>query len=216
MTILGLILFSGCATLKQPDIRDMNHSELVEMASAIEAGRGKKVFSAVGPDGRLYISSRPIHLETPEPEPESETKSQKDFSLWARENIFGVFEMEVTAYYGPLPNQKKYATGSYEEDIKLNGKGVMTSGGVDVRKHFRESPGIGIAAADKKFLSRGSTVFVPGYGLALVCDTGSPRTIIDNRLDIFMGWGDEGLAKACQWGRRRVRVYEIKENGRKG
>jgi len=30
----------------------------------------------------------------------------------------------VTAYYSPLPGQKKYSTGSYSGDIRLNGEGT--------------------------------------------------------------------------------------------
>jgi hypothetical protein len=27
---------------------------------------------------------------------------------------------QITAYYSPLPNQKKYETGSYAGDVRLN------------------------------------------------------------------------------------------------
>ena len=30
----------------------------------------------------------------------------------------------VTAYYSPVPGQKRYFLGSYEDDIKLHGRGV--------------------------------------------------------------------------------------------
>jgi hypothetical protein len=35
----------------------------------------------------------------------------------------------ITAYYSPLSNQKKYITGTYYGDIKLNGSGKVTASG---------------------------------------------------------------------------------------
>ena len=101
----------------------------------------------------------------------------------------------ATAYYGPLPNQNSYATGSYRGDIKLNGTGTTKSG-----KEVR----VGHIAADWSVIPQGSKVYIPGYGDAVVEDIGG--AIKGNRIDVFMGYGEEGLRRALKWGRRWVTV----------
>ena len=101
----------------------------------------------------------------------------------------------ATAYYGPLPNQSSYATGSYRGDIRMNGTGI-TKSGEDVR--------IGHIAADWDVLPQGTEVYVPGYGDAVVEDIGG--AIQGKKIDLFMGHGQEGLERALEWGRRTVTI----------
>jgi 3D (Asp-Asp-Asp) domain-containing protein len=108
----------------------------------------------------------------------------------------------VTAYYKPLPGQKKYATGSYEGDIRLNGTG---------RTSFGEEASEVIAAADLSVLPRGSLVSVPGHKVVKISDTGGD--IKGERLDIFMGSGDEALKKALEWGRKKIKTEVLKWGG---
>ena len=103
-----------------------------------------------------------------------------------------------TAYYAPLPNQSRYATGSYEGDIRLNGTGITKSGKVVERGHI---------AADWTILPQGTVVHIPGYGRGIVEDIGS--AIKGNRIDLFMGYGEEALEEALQWGRREKRVIVV-------
>ncbi|MGA2228914.1 MAG: 3D domain-containing protein [Syntrophobacteraceae bacterium] len=204
--IVLAVLLSGCATTRQPDILNMSYHELVEMAKAIDTGQEKKVYSEKI-DGSICISSSPIRKFEKKP-----AESDKELGFRMPGQIETVREMVVTAYYGPLPGQKRYATGSYETDIILNGKGVMTSGQKDLKKHFKECPQIGIVAADPNVLAYGTRIFVPGYGLAEVWDTGS--AITQSRLDVFFGWGEEGLEKACQWGTQCLKVVVLKKGGK--
>lgn len=108
-------------------------------------------------------------------------------------------KLTVTAYYKPLPNQKKYATGSYRGDLRLNGSG-RTFSGKEASEDF--------AAADITILPIGTVIKVPGHKVVQVEDTGGD--IKGEKLDIFMGSGDEGLKKALEWGRKKIRVEVLK------
>lgn len=197
------VLSSGCATTIPPDTLDIH--ELAEIAKTIEPGQEKKVYSEnIG--GSIFISGSPLLKFE-----EEQTESDKELALKMTEQIETVRKMVVTAYYGPLPGQRRYASGSYETDITLNGKGEITSGRKDLKKHFKESPRIGIAAADTNVFAYGTRIFVPGYGIAEVWDTGS--AITQDRLDVFLGWGEEGLEKACQWGKQCLKVVVLKKGG---
>lgn len=107
-------------------------------------------------------------------------------------------EVEVTAYYKPLPKQKKFVTGSYRREIRLNGSGT-TSIGKPVR--------IGYAAADPRIFPFGSILEVPGHGRVVVEDIGS--RIKGKRLDIFVGTGDTGREKAMDWGKKTLLVIVL-------
>lgn len=114
----------------------------------------------------------------------------------------------ITAYYSPLPGQQHYNTGSYSAEIRLNGGGVHGASGKDVY------PGMIAAPSIYPF---GTKMFIPGIGTTAVFDRGGAivatheeRAIKSNlqhdRLDVWMGRGDEGLKRALAWGRRTVEV----------
>jgi 3D (Asp-Asp-Asp) domain-containing protein len=107
--------------------------------------------------------------------------------------------VSCTAYYAPLPKQKKYALGNYSRDVRMNGRGVETSSGT--------KPEIGTIAADPAHYKRGTLLIVPGYGIGVVEDTGS---VIKGkkRLDLFMGKGDDGLESALDWGCKTLDIQE--------
>lgn len=109
----------------------------------------------------------------------------------------------ITAYYSPLPGQVHYVTGSYEGDIVLNGNGTNGADGTPVY------PGMIAAPSTYAF---GIKMYIPGVGLTAVHDRGGAiksageRGNAYDRLDIWMGQGDEGLRKALGWGKRTVEV----------
>jgi 3D (Asp-Asp-Asp) domain-containing protein len=105
----------------------------------------------------------------------------------------------VTAYYKPLPKQKKYATGSYKGDLRLNGTG---------RTFSEEEVRDGDAAADLRVLPLGTFVNVPGHKIVRIKDIGGD--IKGKRLDIFMGEGEEGLTRALEWGKKLIIAEVIK------
>ncbi len=107
----------------------------------------------------------------------------------------------VTAYYSPLPDQKFYLRGNYEDEKKLNGNGIAGASG---RKVFP-----GMIAAPKTY-AFGTKIRLDGLGVGTVADRGGAivkageRGQDYDRLDIWMGHGDEGLARALKWGIRTV------------
>ena len=63
----------------------------------------------------------------------------------------------------------------------------------------------GVVAVDPRVIPLGTTLFVPGYGVAIAADTGG--AIIGNRIDLCMDrYGD-----AMNFGRQTVRVYILKQ-----
>lgn len=109
----------------------------------------------------------------------------------------------ISAYYSPLPGQQKYATGSYEKDIRLNGGGVHGADGTTVY------PGMIAAPSSYPF---GTKMKITGIGVVAVHDRGGAivhsgeRANVYDRLDVWMGYGDAGLKRALGWGKRQVEV----------
>ena len=107
----------------------------------------------------------------------------------------------VTAYYSPLPDQSFYLKGSYEADIRLNGNGTHGASGKGVY------PGM---LAGPKTYAFGTKVYLEGLGVGTVDDRGGAivssgsRGYSADRLDIWMGQGEEGLRRALSWGKRSV------------
>ncbi|MDD2907421.1 MAG: 3D domain-containing protein [Candidatus Gracilibacteria bacterium] len=108
----------------------------------------------------------------------------------------------VTAYYSPLPGQDKYTTGSYEGDIRLNGGGKRTASGKGVFA--------GLMAAPRNY-AYGTKIYLEGIGVGSVEDRGGAivnsgeRGHEYDRIDVWMGYGDEGLQRALKWGTRKVK-----------
>ena len=103
----------------------------------------------------------------------------------------------ITAYYSPLPDQCCYVKGSFEADKILNGNGTHGADGTPVYS--------GMLAAPKSYLF-GTRVSIPGLGVLEVHDRGG--AIVEqedtHRLDVWVGHGEEGLARALAFGVKRV------------
>ncbi len=111
----------------------------------------------------------------------------------------------ITAYYSPLPGQCCYVTGGYRADKVLNGEGVKAADGTEVY------PGMVAAPASYPF---GTVIALPGMGKFAVHDRGGAIQELDggvHRLDIWVGYGEEGLARALAFGVQRVRgtIYPV-------
>ncbi len=115
----------------------------------------------------------------------------------------------ITAYYSPLTGQEHYVTGSYEGDIYLNGNGTNGADGTEVYP--------GMIAAPKTY-NFGTKMYIPGVGITAVHDRGGAIKAAGelgnsyDRLDIWMGHGDEGLRRALGWGKRTVEVMVYGDN----
>ena len=109
----------------------------------------------------------------------------------------------ISAYYSPLPCQNRYTTGSYDGDIRLNGSGVNGADGTAVYP--------GMIAAPRTY-NFGTKMYIPTIGIVAVHDRGGAILATDgtegvyDRLDIWMGYGDTGLNRALNWGKRNVDV----------
>lgn len=113
-------------------------------------------------------------------------------------------EFIITAYYSPKPGQCCYVRGGERADKVLNGQGTHGADGTPVY------PGMIAAPSSYAF---GTVVALPGIGRFTVHDRGGAINELPDgghRLDIWVGEGEEGLARALAFGVRRVRgtVYE--------
>lgn len=110
---------------------------------------------------------------------------------------------KISAYYSPCQGQSRYATGTYEGDIRLNGNGTNGADGTPVYA--------GMIAAPKTY-PFGTKMSIPGVGITAVHDRGGAivpageRDQDYDRLDLWMGWCEEGLTRALTWG---VRVVDV-------
>jgi peptidoglycan hydrolase-like protein with peptidoglycan-binding domain/3D (Asp-Asp-Asp) domain-containing protein len=113
-------------------------------------------------------------------------------------------DFTLTAYYSPLPNQCCYVMGSYEADVKMNGNGTHGADGTPVY------PGMLAGPPSYPF---GTRIVLPGLGIATVHDRGGAIQLQDksHRLDVWVGTGEEGLARALAFGVKHIRgtVYPV-------
>jgi len=106
-------------------------------------------------------------------------------------------EFILTAYYSPLPGQCCYVKGGLEADKILNGEGIRGADGTAVY------PGMIAAPSSYAF---GTVVALPGLGTLAVHDRGGAIVELGSahRLDVWAGYGEEGLARALAFGVQRI------------
>lgn len=120
------------------------------------------------------------------------------FTVKASEDTYFV----VTAYYSPLPNQNNYLRGDYEKEKILNGEWIQWASG---KKVFS-----GMLAAPKSY-AFGTKIYLEWVGIGSVEDRGGAivpagkRGYKYDRIDIWVGYGDEWLKRALAWGKRTVK-----------
>lgn len=104
----------------------------------------------------------------------------------------------LTAYYSPLADQCCYIKGSEEADKILNGNGTHGADGTAVYE--------GMLAAPPTY-AFGTRISLPGLGTMTVHDRGGAIQEWDNvhRLDVWAGHGEEGLARALEFGVKYIR-----------
>ena len=120
-------------------------------------------------------------------------------SLFAQEE--GGHTFLVTAYYSPQEGQTCYLRGNYEAEKKLNGNGTNGASGKSVY--------VGMLAGPKAY-AFGTKIYFSGLGVGTIDDRGGAivsagsRNMKYDRIDIWVGKGDEGLVRALNWGKRVV------------
>lgn len=151
--------------------------------------------SAEAPPATEPPLTEPLPVSPPTPPPPAPSGASGEFPYKQK--------FVVSSYYTPLKGQNRYITGSFEGDVWLNGEGVHTADGTKVYP--------GTAAAPRRFPFR-TKMLIPGFGTVAIHDRGG--AIKGDRLDIWVGSGDDGLSRALAWGLRTVEVtvYGIDEN----
>ncbi|MDD3119923.1 MAG: peptidoglycan-binding protein, partial [Candidatus Gracilibacteria bacterium] len=113
----------------------------------------------------------------------------------------------VTAYYTPLPNQEIYYKGSYEAETRMNGDTIAANG----KEVFT-----GLIATPKTY-SFGTKIDLKGIGIGTVGDRGGAivkageRDNPYDRIDIWVGYGEEGLKRALTFGKKVIEGKILKE-----
>ena len=111
----------------------------------------------------------------------------------------------ITAYYSPMPGQCCYVKGGETADKILNGQGIAGADGTPVYPGMLAAPGT---------YPFGTRIKIPGLGILEVNDRGG--AIVEqgsvHRLDVWAGYGEEGVARALTLGVMRVKgtVYPPK------
>ena len=130
---------------------------------------------------------------------------------------FGIFSVQadntqgtektfvVSAYYSPLPNQNAYVRGNYEAEKRLQGNGIRGANNTKVY--------VGMLAAPKTY-AFGTKIQIPGLGVGTVHDRGGAIRAYNgfDRIDVWMGYGDDGRKRALQWGMRKVQGKIVSKN----
>lgn len=108
----------------------------------------------------------------------------------ASASLVSSLDCVVTAYYQPLPTQSNFLQGNFEAEVAMDGDDTTANG---------SRVGLGTIAAPPEY-PFGTIVDIVGFGVGEVKDRGG--AIKNNRFDIWVGKGDEGLARAINWGKK--------------
>lgn len=118
----------------------------------------------------------------------------------------------VSAYYSPLPNQKYYFKWSYEADVKLNWKWIRWASWKEVYPWMIAAPKSYMFWL-KIYLEWVWIVEVADRWWAIVStDKKESRWYNYDRLDIWMWYGEEWLARALSFGKKEVAWYVLEDS----
>lgn len=160
----------------------------------------------------MHIKTRPLYRKTPWRVPRHIRAIvvllaivSPVLAIGVEKNLTQEQDFILTAYYSPMPGQCCYVRGGYRADKILNGEGVRGADGTAVY------PGMIAAPSTYAF---GTVVTLPGIGRFTVHDRGGAINELPggaHRLDLWVGYGEEGLARALAFGVRKVRgtVYDV-------
>jgi len=108
----------------------------------------------------------------------------------------------VTAYYSPLPNQEFYLTGDYEREKRLNGQGIAGASGKKVFSGMLAGPASYAFGTKIELEWVGVWVIEDRWGAIVPA---GERGYNHDRIDIWVGYGDEWLRRALYWGKRTIK-----------
>ena len=119
-------------------------------------------------------------------------------------------KFKVTAYYSPVPGQAFYYSGNYKDEVTLNGFGTHGASGKRVFHGMLAGP------ANYAF---GTKIYFPGWGVGEIADRGG--AIVEkgkrsdashDRIDVWVGKGEEGLKRALSFGVQYFDAYVCPAN----
>lgn len=120
--------------------------------------------------------------------------AQKE-NIAEKEEVLDRINVLATPYYVPERDQSRFINGSYKKEVLMNGTGITFTGTM---------ARIGTIAADPKLFPFGTIVRIPEYGIGIVEDIGS--NIKGKHIDLFMGFGESGLERCIDFGKRQLRI----------
>ncbi len=110
----------------------------------------------------------------------------------------------VTAYYSPESGQVFYYKPTFQEEVTLNGEWHVGASGKEVFNGMLAWP------ATYTF---GSIIYFPGLGVWEIADRGGAIVLSwergqnYDRIDVWMGRGEEGLIRALTFGKKNMTWY---------
>lgn len=114
-------------------------------------------------------------------------------------------KFKVTAYYSPVPGQSFYYRGNYKDEVILNGKGTHGASG---KKVFH-----GMLAGPASY-AFGTKIYFPWWGAGEIADRGwaiveqgERDDATHDRIDVWVGKGEEGLKRALSFGVQYLDAY---------
>ena len=115
----------------------------------------------------------------------------------------------VTAYYSPLADQEYYLTGDYESEKRLNWQGIMWASGKGVFSWMLAAPKNYYfwTKIDLEWL----WVWVVEDRWWAIVNAGN-RWYSNDRIDVWVWYGDEWLRRALYWGKRTISGDIISDN----
>ena len=138
-------------------------------------------------------------------------KAYKNFFEIKEENIKIQKCFIVSAYYSPLPNQKKYSTKSYAWDIRLNWNWKFWASGNWVHPWFIAAPSA--YPFETKIQLDWLWVWVVEDRWGAIVRKWVRGHECD-RLDIWMWYWDEWLNRALKWGKKKVSGKILDKNAK--
>jgi len=117
----------------------------------------------------------------------------------------------VTAYYSPLPNQKFYLKGNYEAEKRLNWEWIRWASWKNVFSGMLAAP---------KWYKFGTKIYLEWLWVWEVSDRwwaivhAWNRWYNYDRIDLWVGYGDEGLKRALYWWKRKIKWKILPSNSK--
>lgn len=115
----------------------------------------------------------------------------------------------VTAYYSPLPDQKYYYTGNYESEVRLNGHWTHWASWKEVFSWMLAAP---------KTYEFWTKIYLEWLWVWEVSDRWGAivsawnRGYKHDRIDLWVWYWDEWLARALYWWKRTIKWYIVHES----